>query len=289
MLRNQETASLVERYLSPEQARKSIAELRLIDDELMQPCLKGRADCLGYIARVVTGDDSLEVVEVRDQEVLPGLGAHGVRLDFLCATADGRMVDIEVESGSDGFPPRRARYYAAMVDSRLLNPGERYDSLPDQVIVVLCGGDALRCGRQKSVVSRRIEEDGSPFGDGSAIIYVDCTVHDDTPLGRLAHDMMCADPDDMHPGLLADCVRAYKESEADMRYTTGSETLNRAMGLAFADGEEKGRAEGEEKGRAEVALNLLRAGVLDERQVSEATGIPLGEVEAMAERARVSG
>ena len=47
-----------------------------------------------------------------------------------------------------------------------------------------------------------------------------------------------------------------------------------------ARGEAKGRAEGEAKGRAATAENLIRMG-LDLDKITQATGLPMDEVEAL--------
>lgn len=44
------------------------------------------------------------------------------------------------------------------------------------------------------------------------IAYVNEEIKDDTPLGRLMHDLSCADPDDMNYKKLADRVRYFSQS-----------------------------------------------------------------------------
>ena len=51
------------------------------------------------------------------------------------------------------------------------------------------------------------------FGDRSHIIYVNSKIQDDTPLGRLMHDMHCENAKDMYNKILADKVDYYKNKE----------------------------------------------------------------------------
>ena len=45
---------------------------------------------------------------------------------------------------------------------------------------------------------QRYREDGNIFGDKLHIIYLNASMQDETPLGKLMHDMLCNDPDDMY-------------------------------------------------------------------------------------------
>lgn len=151
-------------------------------------------------------------------------------------------------------------------------------------------------GSQKLTFERRAIENGSPLGDGSAIIYVDCTVWDGTPLGKLGHDLMCSDPGDMFHPLLAGCAREAKdrmETKDGMRFKTlqewvdgayeEGEAYGRAEGMV--EGKLEGKIEGKAEGRADVVSRILESGLLGAGEIAEATGIPLAEVEAMADPA----
>lgn len=70
-------------------------------------------------------------------------------------------------------------------------------------------------GGNRSVyhIDRTIRETGSLFGDGSHILYVNGTWRDESPVGRLMHDLSRTEPDKMNYTLLADRVRYFKEDK----------------------------------------------------------------------------
>ena len=52
-----------------------------------------------------------------------------------------------------------------------------------------------------------------PFGDGSHILYVNGKYRGDDELGKLMHDFLCTDPDDMNYEALAKKARYFKKSD----------------------------------------------------------------------------
>ena len=273
-----------ERPPTPEEVGLILKDMRLVDDEFMKVALDGRADCLQLIARAALGDDSLVVEGVTGQRELPNLPKlHGSRLDFLCRAADGRLVNVEVESASsEKFPPRRARFYSALVDAWSLGSGARYTKLPDSALIVVSEGDQLRLGLQRCTVRRRVDERDAAFDDGSVIVYVSCENRDEgTALGRVAHDMLCADPDEMYNPELADCARAVKRMGAEMG--TYWQDLKREI---YSDGLAMGLAEGEARGEARAYFDLVGDGLL---AIGDAAG-KLGVTESeFARRAAEAG
>ena len=73
--------------------------------------------------------------------------------------------------------------------------------------------DVLGKGKPLYVIRRTIEGDGEPFGDGSHIVYVNASIVDDTPLGKLMHDFQCVQPEEMYYPVLAERAGAFKNTE----------------------------------------------------------------------------
>ncbi|HAM16114.1 MAG TPA: hypothetical protein DCP91_09730 [Eggerthellaceae bacterium] len=264
-----------------EVVRNALAEARLIDDGFMVAALKDRADCLEVIARAALGDPTLRLSSLRSQEVLPGMpGMHGARLDFLCERDGGGRVVVEVQSAARGFDPRRARFYASLLDAWSLPAGTPYRDLPDCALIAMCEDDPVGRGLPLYTFSRTAAEDGGLFGergDGSAIVIVSCEDPDEgTEIGRVAHDMLCADPRDMLVGPLADAARAAKERDVgpmskwnDM--VEGIRAAGRAEGMA--EGKAEGMAEGKAEGRLAAYADLVRDGLLAQSAAAERLGM----------------
>jgi hypothetical protein len=60
-------------------------------------------------------------------------------------------------------------------------------------------------------VQRTIRETQETFDDGSHIIYVNSSVMDDTPLGRLMHDFRCKRVEEMHYDVLKERAERFKD------------------------------------------------------------------------------
>ena len=249
--------------LQTDTAYEKLRDLRLIDDRFMQVSLKGRTDCLELIAQIVLDDSALSLEEVREQETLPSVTGKSPRLDFLCKASDGRLIDVEIESTESHFHPRRARFYSSAIDLRSLPPGADYVELPDSAVIVICGEDAVGNGLLLNTFYRTSIEDNSPLGDGSVIMYVNCKAHDKTPLGLLAHDMMCQNPDEMYYEQLANCVRETKRE--------GS-TVN-ILVETYEEGKLEGKLEGEAIGRESAFLSLFGKGLITADVAASELGI----------------
>lgn len=116
-----------------------------------------------------------------------------------------------------------------------------------------------REGRPIYHIERTIQESGRPFRDRSHIIYVTASMQDDTELGRLMHDFHCKNADDMYSGILAERVRALKETPK------GVDSMCRELEQLYLDGKnegiEKGRIEGRMEGRMEGRAEGIVSGI----------------------------
>ena len=64
-------------------------------------------------------------------------------------------------------------------------------------VVFICEEDVLKNGKMLDHI-QRYREDGNVFGDKLHIIYLNASMQDETALGKLMHDMLCNDPNDMY-------------------------------------------------------------------------------------------
>jgi len=76
---------------------------------------------------------------------------------------------------------------------------------------------------------------------------VEVNIQDDTELGKLMHDSICPNPDQMHYSILARQARYYKETEKGVT----------SMCRIFEEVKEEGREEGREESRKIVCQELL--------------------------------
>ena len=148
-----------------------IENFRLMDDTFMSKVFEDKA-CAELLLRVILNRDDLTVVKVVSQFELKNLQGRSARLDIYAVDEHGKQYDVEVQRSDDGAAPRRARYNSSLLDANLLNPGDKFDELPESYIIFITEHDVLKGGKPLYTVNRTISElDHAIFTDGSHIIY----------------------------------------------------------------------------------------------------------------------
>ena len=242
--------------------RGILMELTMMSDVFMRNVLKDRA-CTEYILRTILEDGGLRVLEQVIQKDYKNLQGRSAILDCVAADSRGRQINIEVQQKTEGASPQRARYHSGLLDMNTLNPGQRFEELPESCVIFITLGDGLGYGCPIYHIKRKISEVNQDFRDGSYIIYVDSKNQEDTPLGRLMHDFHCSRASEMQSGILAKRVRELKETEE------GAKTMCEEMDRIFREGrrlgekhgEKRGERRGEMKSKRETAERLAKRGM----------------------------
>lgn len=255
MDRDEELEEHYERY------RKIIANMTMMSDSFARNVLKDKR-CTEAVLRIILDDPTLEVIDQTVQADMKNLHGRSAILDCVATDATGRLFNVEVQQESEGASPKRARYYASLLDMNTMDPGEEFDRLPETYVIFVTRKDVLAAGEPIYHIERVIREGGGSFGDESHIVYVDASRRDDTELGRLMADFNAKRSADMNNGVLAGRVRELKET------TKGVESMCKEMQEIWNEGRDKGRNEGREEGRMEekkeTTLQLAKQGLSPE-------------------------
>ena len=238
-----------------------LREFRLMDDDFMTKCFEGDTRCTQLVLRLVMEIPDLEVIEVRTQVFVENLLNRSVRLDVLATDSAGRKINVEIQRADRGAGRKRARYNSSMMDVGLLEKGGSFDALPETWVVFITENDVVGHGKPLYLYERRLADTGERLNDGSYILYVNGAYRGDTPLGQLMHDFSCADPDDMHYGLLADRVRFFKQSKEGVEIMCRAieEIRMQERKEGWEEGHARGRAEGHMEGQKGEFLATVRA------------------------------
>ena len=227
-----------ERYL------EVLNKLRPIDDTFMRMIFRDY-QCVELLMKIIFGDQfSLKRFET--QEDHKQVGYRSVALDIVLYTHEGVIIGIEVEKSKDNASPIRARYHASILDCDLSYPGEKWSHFPEMYVIFICEEDVLKTKRLVSHIERYIDKQ-EQFKDKLHIIYLNASMQDETPLGKLMHDMLCNDPDDMYYEVLRKRVSYFKRQEGGKR--TMCEALEELINEAKKEGENIGEKRGEERGK----------------------------------------
>ncbi len=133
--------------------RKSLEELNVIDDflffEIMSDQEKGTALCRMILSRVLKQD--IGRLEYTPQRAVPGVSekTHGIRMDvYITEHTDEeisniRVFDVEPDNKSShkASLPKRSRYYADLIDVKMLGTGTDYEKLPELITIFILSYD----------------------------------------------------------------------------------------------------------------------------------------------------
>ena len=249
--------------MSKPEEKESLLEvlrhLRLIDDVFMTEVFRNK-DCVELLLRIILEKEDLVVETVKTQDTFNNFAGHSIRMDIHASDSKGNAYDIEVQRSNEGAATERARYLSGALDASSLPRGSNYKELPDSYVIFITENDVFHAGYPRYHVERMVLETEQKFEDRAHIIYVNAARQDDTPLGRLMHDLYCEVPADMHYETLRKQSAYYKETkEGEPRMCEALEKLI-----------SKEKQEASERASAKTLVNNIMALMSGGHSVEEA-------------------
>ena len=242
-----------------------IENFRLMDDTFMSKVFEDKS-CAELLLRVILNRDDLTVVWVVSQFGIKNLQVRSARLDIYAVDDKGKHYDVEVQRSDDGAAPRRARYNSSLLDANLLNPGDKFDELPESYIIFITEHDVLKGGKPLYTVNRTISElDHAIFTDGE--------IRNGTALGELMQDFFCKDPREMHYKVLSDRAGYFKKDKE------GVDTMCKLV----EDYGEKRAKQAQNELAISFAIELWNDGIRDMEKIAKMSKLPLDEVKKLFE------
>ncbi|MBD5082053.1 MAG: Rpn family recombination-promoting nuclease/putative transposase [Ruminococcaceae bacterium] len=258
---------------------ESIQKMCLMDDNFMSMVLQHK-ECMELVLRIILGKDDLSVIECKTQYEIHNLRNRTVRLDVFAVDSEGKYYDIEIQRTDAGASPKRARYNGSMMDANSLEKSEGVDNLPETYVIFITENDVLGENRPLYTIERVIKESGRPFNDGLHIIYVNSQIRDESALGKLMRDFHNPEPFTMNYDILSDQSNFYKNGK-------GAPKMCKILEDLYKEFSEEVRAEAEAKGKEENkkenAINLLKTKKLSVKEIADAIGLSIDEVNKLAE------
>lgn len=253
-----------------------LRDFTLKDDIFFSKCMHKQSACMALILKIILEDPSICVKDVSSQEDIYNLTSRSIRLDVLTQTDDQRMINVEIQRSKEGANVKRIRFHASMLDVNELEKGQNFKDIPDSYVIFIIDYDIFGEGLPIYHIDRGIKETKKPFNDGVHLIYVNSSIQDDTPLGRLMHDFACKDPDDMYYEVLAERVRFFKSSKEGV--DSMCEILEQMRDQYVAEGFQLGQVKGEAQKQMEFVQALLLEGSFSLEKIAFITGMPLDDV-----------
>lgn len=276
--------------LDENEIRQIVRNLCMMNNKFMNRMLDGNIEAAEIMLRVMMKDDTIRVIDVGIQSFIQNLYGHSAQMDILAQDGLGRYFNVEIQRSDEGAPVRRARYYSSVLDTKFLQPGVDYDELPDSYVIFITENDVLKKKLPLYTVDRTIKEDGTAFGDGSHIMYVNSKIQDDTPLGRLMQDMYCTDPAKLHYKEFAERMKYLKyNKEGEEKMTdiieayaqkVAKQAAKEAARKAAKQAAKQAEKETKKNTLKDMAIKMLKRGDSVE-EVVEITSLPIESVRAL--------
>ena len=187
-----------------------VKALRPIDDIFMKVIFNDQ-HCIELLFNIIFEED-ISITKWHIQDEYRNLHGRTVIMDIVASTENGNIIDVEMERSLKNASPLRARFHASILDSSLSYVNEKWEKLPEIYIIFICEKDVLETNRLKNHI-QRYGEDGEAFKDKVHIIDMNATKEDETPLGKLMHDLRCENHEDMYDEVLKKRVRYFKQKE----------------------------------------------------------------------------
>ena len=233
-------------------AEEALHLLRPIDDNFFRELFRDNKELTQLVLRLFMDKPDLEVLEQETQYDLKRLlGARSICLDVKATDSTGAKYNIEAQRSKAGAEPYRARYHQSSLDVEHLDAAQNFDELPITYVIFITENDIFVENKPLYRIERINIDTNKPFDDGEHILYVNASYKDETKqLGRLLHDFMCSDPDEMETPEMAERTRIFKETPKGVSYMC--EIIEKLQ--------KESAAEATLKKAMEIALDILREG-----------------------------
>lgn len=254
----------------------AVQKLTLLDDVFMTAVFENDTELTEFVLKIILGRE-FRVKSVRVQDPLTNLKGRSVRLDIHAESADGKQFDIEIQRQDKGAGVKRARYNSSMIDANTLLAGEDFAALPETYVIFITERDVLKLDEPIYFIERVIVGKDKLFNDEAHIVYVNNSIQDDTPLGRLMHDFSCADPDKMSYKIFADKIGKQKRDKEKVKKLAGvvEELVNKELaGVMEELVNEK---------LFNTAKKMIKRGKMTLEEIAEDLNLPLEKVQELKE------
>ncbi len=250
---------------------------------------KNRDILIALLTAVLQPSVSIDSVQVLNPEVPKDLPAdRGAVLDIHVRLADGRHIDVEMQSELHLGLAQRFLYYWARLHASQLSAGDCYEKLCPTLSVLILKEPLLRLAKAHSKFRILEVETHHELTADLEMHFVELSKialeADDSALKRWMAFLLARDEKELEELAMSDPnIRRATEALAELSSDPQAQELARQREMAQInwkimrqfereEGEAKGRAEGEAKGRAEGEAKGRAEGEAKGRAEGEAKG-----------------
>ena len=157
-----------------ENSQISWEELGISNDFLFGKVMQNPELCKELLQRILP-DLKIDHVEYPELQktIKEDFEAKGVRLDAYVNDGKGTVYDIEMQTVTSKYLPKRTRYYQSMIDLQLVDKGQDYDTLNNSYIIFICLSDLFGKNRYMYTFENVCKEDSEVIlNDGAKKVFL---------------------------------------------------------------------------------------------------------------------
>ena len=241
--------------------KKSLQDLTLLDRFLFAEVMED-AETFENVLSIILGQDiSIKGHPQSEHEKRTSPLKRQVRLDVWAEDDTDAVYNIEAQKENTKNLPHRSRFYQALIDSKLLDPGEiDFSKMKDCYSIIIAPFNLFGRGLYQYTFQMNCNETGQPLNDGAIRIFLN--THGQNPedisselkellyyMEHTTEDIFCSTPRLQEIKKHVNIVKS--SEEIGVKYMQEWEEKILEKRKARAEGLAEGRAEGHAEGRAE--------------------------------------
>lgn len=236
---------------------KALRDLTLMSDTFASQVFQHK-ECIEHFLGTLLKDDSLKLKQAEVQKTFTNLWGKEVRLDLFGINTEGDVYDAEIQNDLLDASVNRAAHHGALMAMHTIKKGIRFKKQKQRNhyhVLFITNGDALGYGQKENHISYDCKETMEKVDAGADIHYYNSTIQDDSPIGRIMHDLHAKSVKDMKDEVLKKYVRFYKETPE------GRKHMCKVMDKIRKDGYKEGEKSGEKHKSKMIARSLYNSGM----------------------------
>ena len=127
-----------------EKTLEAVEKRCLFDDDFMSLVFDENTESTEFLLNTIFERDDMRVLEVKGQHEYKNVIPYRcITIDIRAVDGNGKVYDIEVQRADTGAIPQRARFHSALIDSKLLEEGQKFKEIKDSYVIFITQNDVI--------------------------------------------------------------------------------------------------------------------------------------------------
>ena len=261
------------------QNKKSLQDLTLLDRFLFAEVMEDSKTFENILSIILGEDISIKWYPQSEHEKRTSPLRRQVRLDVWAEDETDTVYNVEAQKENTKNLPHRSRFYQALIDSKLLAPGEvDFSNMKDCYSIIIAPFDLFGKNLYQYTFQMTCNETGQPLEDGAIRIFLN--THGKNPeaispelkelLYYMEHTTEEFPSSTERLKEIKDHVNVVKSSEEiGVKYMQEWEEKILEKQKARAEGLAEGRAEGKTVGRTIEQIHIIKKKILKSKNLTQ--------------------